>query len=280
MKKNLRHIAFYGKGGSGKSATACNVAAALASLSYKVMLVGCDPKANSVSGLLGAQPLTTILDQTRRQGPSEEAINSVIREGFNGVVCAEAGGPRPGSGCAGRGVTVALELLREYQIPAKYGVDIALYDVFSDVICGGFALPLKQGAEVYILTSGEFMSLLSANIIAQSIKSFAEEGSPVTLAGIIANQREQVPAEEEIVAEFARRLQVPLIARIPRSPLVQEAEFEGKTVLEAYPTSPAAAVYITLAQKLLDNQAGQAGMVPRPLSREEIIEICRARQAV
>lgn len=277
MKKALRHIAFYGKGGSGKSTTACNVAAALASLSFKVMLVGCDPKSNSVGGLLGTRALTTILDQTRSQGPSEEAINSVIMEGFNGVVCVESGGPRPGSGCAGRGVTVALDLLAEYQIPLKYGVDLVLYDVFGDVICGGFAQPLQQGAEVYILTSGEFMSLYSANIIAQSIKNFAQEGSPVRLAGIIANQRELLPAEDEIVAEFARRLKAPFIAKIPRSPLVQEAEFEGKTLLEAYPTSPQAEVYISLAQKLLDNPPG---VIPQPLSRQEIIEIFRVHQLV
>jgi nitrogenase iron protein NifH len=268
----MRQIALYGKGGIGKSTVASNLSAALAEVGYKVMQVGCDPKQDSTTTLVG-QFLPTVLEtlQTHNvsfdvnfglNGQHAQLIDEFVFKGFCDVVCVEAGGPKPGVGCAGRGVLVALEFLSKHDVFGKYQIETVIYDVLGDVVCGGFAAPMRQGyaAEVYLITSGELMALYAANNIAKTIQRLANERKNARIGGIIHNQR-NVLGEIELVEEFAERLGVPVMVHIPRSDDVQLAELQGKTVIEARPDSPQARVYRDLAQKI---QANQQRIIPTP----------------
>ncbi len=271
MTNQTRQIAIYGKGGIGKSTTAGNLSAALSCLGKKTAQIGCDPKADSVNTLMGGDFIETISDITRQYGSSETSLNRAVYRGFNNIVCIESGGPVPGQGCAGRGVLVALDLIRKYRFFEKNNIDIALYDVLGDIVCGGFAQPIRHSyaEEVYIVTSGEYMSLYAANNIAASIKLFAQQGLNVRMAGIIGNLR-NVEKEEEIITGFAQKLGVPVVQFIPRSELVQKAELQGKTVIEAYPESGQAGIYFNLAAKVLDNREM---FIPEPVSKQEVIRL-------
>ena len=271
MSGQTRQIAIYGKGGIGKSTISCNLTAALSNMGVKPAQIGCDPKSDSVNMLMGGNFIETISDITRQHGTSKESLNKAIYKGFNEILCIESGGPVPGQGCAGRGVLVALDLIRKYRVFEKHEIDIAIYDVLGDIVCGGFAQPIRHSyaEEVYIVTSGEYMSIYAANNIASSIKLFAEQGLNVRLGGIIGNLR-NVENEERIITEFANRLQIPVIQLIPRSDYVQLAELQGQTVLQAYPNSGQAEVYSELAEKLLHNREK---FIPAPFSKQEIIEL-------
>lgn len=269
--KRIRAIGIYGKGGIGKSTTSSNISAALSKLGVKVMQIGCDPKADSVNTLMGGKFIPTILEETKNRGVTEEVIESCVFKGYNGILAAEAGGPKPGVGCAGRGVLVALDLLKQYRILEKNGIEAAIYDVLGDVVCGGFAQPMRANfaEEIYIITSGEYMALYAAVNIASSIATFAKQGLQVRLGGLIDNKR-NVPGEEELVEEIARLIEVPVLIHIPRSVLVQQAEAKGKTVVEAFPDSDQAKVYLELAKKIYENKAS---FIPRETERREVINI-------
>lgn len=272
MANEIRQIALYGKGGIGKSTVSTNVAVALQNKGRKVMVVGCSPKVDSTSFLLGGEPPTeNILELSRIKGQDEDTVMQAIKKGYRGIYCAEAGGPEPAEGCAGRGSALALDLLKQYNIPSKLGVDFLIYDVIADVVCGGFSQPMRRGYanEVYIVLSGELMALYSANNICIAISELARTGANVGVAGLICNMR-NMDFERDLVEEFSERIGIPVMAYVPRSPLVQEAEARGGTVMEFFPDSEQAKVYEEMAQNILD-RAGQPSKIPSPMELEDIM---------
>jgi len=263
----MKKIAFYGKGGIGKSTTAANVSAALAQKGYSVCQIGCDPKNDSTRLLLGRTCTQTVLDMVRKHG-DEVSTEQIVHTGFAGVKCVEAGGPEPGVGCAGRGIIVALEKLKALQ--AITDEQVVLYDVLGDVVCGGFAVPIREGyaTDIYIVSSGELMSLYAANNIAKGVAKFAGRGR-VRLGGIIGNSR-NIAKERELLQEFAARLNTRLVAFIPRDRTVHQAEIHRKTVIEWASQSEQASVYRDLAGLIMDNCALT---VPTPISFETLEEL-------
>ena len=244
-------IAIYGKGGIGKSTTVSNVAAALAESGLKVMQIGCDPKADSTIQLRHGEPVPTVLDLYKEKKQSLQ-LEDMVRIGYNGVICVEAGGPTPGLGCAGRGIITALEKLKETGAYESYQPDVILYDVLGDVVCGGFTMPMRNGYadKVFILTSGENMAIHAAANIAMAVENFKNRGY-ATLGGLILNRRD-VPREEEKVQELADDFHTSVIGMLSHSEQVILAEEQGKTLMECYPDSAMAEEYRALARAMVD----------------------------
>ena len=244
-------IAVYGKGGIGKSTTVSNVAAALAEMGLKVMQIGCDPKADSTILLRHGEAVPAVLDLYNEKKQALQ-LEDMIRIGYNGVICVEAGGPTPGLGCAGRGIITALEKLKELGAYDVYKPDVVLYDVLGDVVCGGFSMPMRGGYadKIFIITSGENMAIHAAANIAMAVDNFRNRGY-ASLGGVILNRR-NVPGEEEKVRELAEDFHTRVVGTLSRSELVLEAENRGKTLLEAYPDCEMAEEYRTLAEQILN----------------------------
>ena len=243
-------IAIYGKGGIGKSTVTSHLAAAFAASGKRVVQIGCDPKADSTMNLLGGRPLTPVMDLLRDSGREPETLGEISASGFGGVVCIETGGPTPGLGCAGRGIIATFRLLEELRLFETVQPDVVLYDVLGDVVCGGFAAPIREGyaSDVLIVTSGEKMALYAANNINTAVEQFASRGY-ARVRGVVLNRR-NVPDEEEKVRAFAGRIGRPVVADIPRSDEINRFEEEGKTVVEGSPDSPVARVFTELAERL------------------------------
>lgn len=246
----MKKIAIYGKGGIGKSTTVSNISVAMAKLGLKVMQIGCDPKADSTRNLTGGKAIATVLETLRKKG--DATLEDLVVEGAHGVLCVEAGGPVPGVGCAGRGIITAFEKLAELDAYEIYNPDVVLYDVLGDVVCGGFAMPIRGGYadEVCIVTSGEMMSLYAATNISHAVKSFGKRGYS-SLKGLILNSK-NIENEEELVKKAAEEIETEILHYIPRNPLIQKAEDQGKTVVEAFPDSDMTEEYMKLAKLLLD----------------------------
>ena len=244
-------LAVYGKGGIGKSTTVSNLSAALSDMGYKVMQIGCDPKADSTVSLHGKSRVPTVLELVRTR-KDDFTLEDMVSVGYNGVLCVEAGGPTPGLGCARRGIIAALEKLQEKGAYEVYQPDIVIYDVLGDVVCGGFSMPMRSGYadRVFLITSGENMAIHAAANIAMAVENFKGRGY-ATLGGIILNRR-NVKNEDAKVQELAEDIHSEVVATLSRSDTVQEAEELGKTVVEAFPDSPMAAEYRALARKLLE----------------------------
>ncbi len=248
-------IAIYGKGGIGKSTTTSNLAAALATR-FRVMQIGCDPKADSTRDLMGGKRTTTVLGAIREKG-DDVCLEDLVSVGENGVLCVESGGPTPGIGCAGLGIISAFQKLEELGAFDVYRPDVVLYDVLGDVVCGGFAMPIRDGyaEHIFIVTSGEMMSLFAADNICRAVENFADRGY-ARVRGLILNAR-NVDNERELTERFAREHNLPIIHMIPRSELVQEAEDAGRTVVGMFPDSSLAAAYRDLADQMI--QIAQGG---------------------
>jgi len=246
----MKKIAIYGKGGIGKSTTTSNLSAALSMLGLKVMQIGCDPKADSTKNLMGGKFIPTVLEVMNQKG-DDITLNDIVFEGFNGVLCVEAGGPTPGVGCAGRGIIAAFEKLEELNAFDVYQPDIVIYDVLGDVVCGGFSMPIRNGYadEVYIVTSGEMMSMYAASNISTAVNQFKSRGY-ASLKGLILNAK-NVENEYELVEKLATEIESNIYHYIPRDKVVQLSENDGKTVIEKESNSKMASVYLELAKKII-----------------------------
>ncbi len=264
----MRQVAIYGKGGIGKSTTTQNLNAGLGEMGKNIMIVGCDPKADSTRLILGGLAQQTVLDTLREEGDDIE-LDLVLKEGFSGIKCVESGGPEPGVGCAGRGIITSINLLERLGA-YESDLDYVFYDVLGDVVCGGFAMPIREGKakEIYIVCSGEMMAMYAANNISKGIMKFANTGG-VRLGGLICNSR-KVDGEAELIEAFAKELGTQMIHFVPRDNMVQKAEINRKTVIEYDPACNQADEYRELARKIDSNDMF---VVPKPLKQERLEEI-------
>ena len=265
----MRQIAIYGKGGIGKSTIASNLSAALSEMGHTVMQVGCDPKRDSTRILAGGRFIPAVLEEHREQlrvGKDEYAIklDHIVFKSPGGIYLVEAGGPEPGVGCAGRGVLTALQILKDLNTFETYGIDVAIYDVLGDVVCGGFSMPIREGfaKEIYLICSGGFMSIYAANNIARAIQRLAKRGD-TGLAGIICNSNGDLDFEHAFIPEFARRLGTSFVRFVPRSPVIQACELEGRAVVEHSPDSEEAGIFRDLAKAIMENHSR---VIPTPVS--------------
>lgn len=261
----MRKVAIYGKGGIGKSTTTQNTVAALTEMGRKVMVVGCDPKADSTRLLLGGLAQRSVLDTLRTEGEDVE-LEDVRAPGFKSSLCVESGGPEPGVGCAGRGIITSINLLERLGAYDE-DLDYVFYDVLGDVVCGGFAMPIREGKaeEIYIVASGEMMAMYAANNICKGIKKFAQTGT-VRLGGIICNSR-NVDKERELIEHFAAELGTKMVHLVPRDNDVQRAEIKKKTVIDWDPECHQAGEYRQLAQAIESNDMF---VIPKPMTQDTL----------
>ena len=262
----MRQIAIYGKGGIGKSTTTQNTVGALAESGKKILVVGCDPKADSTRLILHGLNQKTVLDTLRDEGEDID-LEDIMRKGFRDTSCVESGGPEPGVGCAGRGIITSINMLESLGAYTA-DLDYVFYDVLGDVVCGGFAMPIRENKaqEIYIVMSGEMMAMYAANNISKGILKYANSGG-VRLGALVCNER-QTDKELELAEELAKKLGTKLIHFVPRDNIVQHAELRRMTVIEYAGESKQADEYRQLATKI-HNNAGQ-GIIPTPITMDEL----------
>lgn len=261
-------IAIYGKGGIGKSTVTSNLSAALSERGLRVIQIGCDPKADSTSNLLSGRYLEPVMNYMRDHDEDPESLDDISARGYNDVLCIETGGPTPGLGCAGRGIIATFNLLDDLELMENEKPDVVLFDVLGDVVCGGFAAPIREGYadHVLIVTSGEKMALYAADNISAAVRNFSDRGY-ADVAGFIMNRR-NVPDEENRVKEHAKSAGTSVISDIPRSDFINLAEDMGKTVIEAFPDSDIAGKFRELAETILE-KFGDSGKQDDPTERPE-----------
>ena len=251
-------IAIYGKGGIGKSTVTSILAAAFANMGKRVIQIGCDPKADSTINLLGGEPLRPVMNYMREEDEEPDELAQISKEGYGGILCIETGGPTPGLGCAGRGIIATFQLLEDLKLFETWKPDVVLYDVLGDVVCGGFAAPIREGyaEKVLIVTSGEKMALYAANNISSAVRNF-EDRSYARIFGIVLNHR-NVENETEKVQAFAEKSNIPIVGEIPRSDEIIRWEDQGKTVIEGDESSEISEKFFALARKLLESDGEAA----------------------
>lgn len=261
-----KQIAIYGKGGIGKSTTTSNLSAALSDLGYNVMQIGCDPKNDSTTTLRNGKPIPTVMD-TISCGSHD--LSNLIHEGYNGIHCVEAGGPEPGVGCAGRGIIAAIELLDSNGIIDDYDPDIVIYDVLGDVVCGGFAIPIRQGIaeQVYTVTSSDYMAIYAVNNLFKGILKYSDSGGAL-LGGIIANSITKA-SQKSMIDDFSEKTDTEVIEYVPRSSVVTRCELDGVTTIEGAPDSKQAEVYRELARKVISNKKAY---IPKPFEVDDLAD--------
>jgi nitrogenase iron protein NifH len=266
----MRKFCIYGKGGIGKSTIVSNIAAAFSEVGRKVMVIGCDPKADTTRNLMGRR-IPTVLDVFRDQGSDNMALHEVIFQGFGGIYCVESGGPEPGIGCAGRGIITAIDLLNRLEAFRTIEPEVVIFDVLGDVVCGGFAMPLREmlAEDVYIVTTCDPMALYAANNISKGIERHAKRGN-VLLGGLIHNGRSVVD-KSEIISDLANELGSKVVGYLPMANIITKAEIRRKTVIEYAPESPIADSFRRLAIAIYENTYR---VIPRPLSDAELERIC------
>ncbi len=263
--KKTKTIAIYGKGGIGKSTTTSNISAALAASGLKVMQIGCDPKSDSTTTLRGGGYIPTILDTLREK--KNVKVDEIIFRGFAGIYCVEAGGPAPGVGCAGRGIITSVELLKQLRVFEELDLDIVVYDVLGDVVCGGFAVPIREGIadHVFTVSSSDFMAIYAANNLFKGIQKYSNNGGAL-LGGVIANSMNSTYSQS-IIDDFVSVTKTNVVEYVPRSITVTKAELQGKTTIEAFPDSEQAKVYTALAHKIYTHTDS---IVPAPLNDKDL----------
>ena len=231
-----------------------NLAAAFANMGKRVIQIGCDPKADSTINLLGGEPLRPVMNFMREEDEEPDELAQISKEGYGGILCIETGGPTPGLGCAGRGIIATFQLLEDMDLFAHYKPDVVLYDVLGDVVCGGFAAPIREGyaEKVLIVTSGEKMALYAANNISSAVRNF-EDRSYARVFGIVLNHR-NVENEMEKVQAFSEKIDVPIVGEVPRSDEIIRWEDQGKTVIEGNPDSEISKCFFDLAELLLKEE--------------------------
>jgi nitrogenase iron protein NifH len=267
VAKQIKQIAIYGKGGIGKSTTTSNLSAALSDMGYKVMQFGCDPKADSTNTLRDGTYIPTVLDLLREKKKVD--AHEAIFSGYNDIKCVEAGGPAPGVGCAGRGIITAVQLLKQQNVFEELELDYVIYDVLGDVVCGGFAVPIREGIaqHVFTVTSADFMAIYAANNLFKGIQKYSNSGGAL-LGGVIANSMSH-PFQKEIVDDFVARTHTQVMQYVPRSITVTQSELSGRTTIEANPDSEQAKVYRELARRIDEHTEST---VPQPLEPTELKE--------
>jgi len=267
----IKRISIYGKGGVGKSTVTTNLAACLQSRGYNSSVIGCSPKADSTYLLLKKLCRPTILEIVKEQGVNQNTLQQCMQYDERGILCLETGGPEPAAGCAGRGVSLSLQLLSRFKLLENANINLAIYDVIADVVCGGFSEPMRRGyaSLIYLVTSGELMSLYAANNICNAIVTINNQtGNAIKVGGIILNER-GLERESELVGEFASYINVPVITRIPRSSLVQQSEAKKQLVIEKFPDSEITNSFFTLADGIITHE----GVTPTPMETTKSIEI-------
>ena len=274
----MKQIAFFGKGGIGKSTISSNIAAALAEEGFKVMMIGCDPKSDCTRNLRGDKDIPTISEVLREKAKSSLDIHEfvygkeikpedVVCFGYKGILCAEAGGPEPGVGCAGRGVVIAVDLLKRIGVFDDFKPDVVIYDILGDIVCGGFGMNLRKGMadKAVLITSADYLAIYAANNICKGIARYAERGG-TRLGGFIYNVRGTLD-DEVFVKQYVQRVGSKLLGRVPYSDEITESEIYGQTVIERFPESKIALIFRDLAKKVIEDSLPT---IPKPLGSKEL----------